>query len=577
MRILLLHPDDVRNPGPWTAQAWGLVVNLGRSPLLAEKPAFSCPILHVDRFGKGLADAGLVRELLRVGRGVLIDREGLDWWELTSVNLVQHAFAVLQLQRAATEIPASPELWCTRPDWSANVLAQLLRVDLKSFRLGKWARVGEFARHYAQVFHRFSAAQIRQIVFDKYDPAYRWRSRFAAKPDRCSKPVVLIPSAYANVSRMAAAYVSLIPDQPCLLVATRHSAYEFLPTKNIEVHDLAAYARVQPQRSELAFLMERWTKLKSDLHSCQGLQPLLATGILDSLTRFYGTGLSVRDAWAQVLERQTVLSVLCGDDSNLYTRLPMLLAARRNIPTVDFHHGALDGFYLFKDLDCDLYLAKSEMERDYLLRLCQLPETKIVIAPPLSPQISSANVKTHEGRSIVLFSEPYEIGGIRAEDVYGEVLPRLWLLASRYGRELVIKLHPFESRSQRGRIVERVLLEASSRVRWVEGPLTSELFERAWFGLTIESTTAIDCAQNGVCCFLCGWLNLLPYGYAEQYIRFGMGEPLENPSQIEEIPGRLKQFHNRMSSKRPPSTDVAQLRQWFASGFQGAAQSRSAS
>lgn len=576
MRVLLLHPSDAQHRGAWSGQSWDLIVNLGRSTFFrAEKAPKSCRVLHLDSYSQGLADARLVRDFLCSGRGVLIDNEGLDWWDLASLDIVQQAFAVVLLQRLAAEIQGAAGIWSTRPDWSAKIVADLLHLPLHSFRPSKSERIADFATHYARVFRHFSPAQIQQIFFDKYDAGYRWRSRFAPKADRCSKPVVLIPSAYANVSRMAADYAALVPGQDFLLVATRRSAHEFRPTKNIEVHSLGAYARVRQQEPELVFLMERWTRLKSDLHSCEGLRLLSAAGALDPLSRFFQSGLSVRDAWSQVLERQPVLSVLCGDDSNIYTRLPVLLANRRNIPTIDFHHGALDGFYLFKDLTCDLYLAKGEMERDYLLRLCRLPETKIVIAPPSTPQRLVASRKSADG-NIILFSEPYEIGGIRAEDVYREVLPRLWLLAERYGRDLVIKLHPFESRSQRSRIVKRVLPEeAARRVRWIEGPLTPQLFEHAWFGITIESTTAIDCTQNGVCCFLCRWLKLLPYGYAEQYVRFGVGEPLESAEHIEKIPSRLEEVHNRLSTKSPQRTDGAQFRQWLTSGRLETAETRS--
>jgi hypothetical protein len=579
MRVLLLHPDDWSHPGPWAAQPWDLVVYLGRSPFVPQEPAFRCPMIHLDSYGQGLADARLVRDFLRAGRGHLIDREGIDWWELTSVAIVQQVFAVLQLQRVAAEMHPSSELWCTRPDWSAAVLASLLRVPVRNFRADRWTRTAARAQHYAQVLRRFSPAQIRQIFFDKYDAGYRWRSRFSAKPERCSSPVVLIPSAYANVSRMAASYAALIPDQRFLLVATRRSGHEFSPTANIEVRDLASYAQGEPQASELASVMQDWAKLKSHLHSSKALRLLSETGALDQFSGFFQWGLFVRDAWLQVLEREPVCGVLCGDDSNFYTRLPVWLAAKRNLPTVDFHHGALDGFYLFKDLSCDLYLAKSEMERDYLLRVCELPADKVVLAPPSNMQRVSSSQGAREGRSIVLFSEPYEIGGMRAEDVYRELLPNLWLLARRSERRLVIKLHPFESRVQRRRILQGLLpAEAARHVEWIEGPLTPELLHRTWFGITIESTTAIDCTQNDVCCFLCRWLTLSPFGYAEQYARYGMAESLQSAEQISEIPDRLSQFHNRRSAANDSATpDPAQLRQWLTSSRQESLQARSAS
>jgi hypothetical protein len=578
MRVLLLQPEDFLHSGPWSAQAWDLIVNLGRSPLSLEQTYDSARVLHANTYNQGLSDARIVREILHTGRGRLIDSEGIDWWELTSIAVVQQAFAVLQLQRLAGEIPSAAELWSTRPDWTTGVLADLLHTSVRTFRSGRWTRTTSATRHYLQVLHHFSPSQIKQIFFDKYDAGYRWRSRFSGKPSPCSERVLLVPSAYANVSRMAASYAGSLPNLHFLFVATRQSAHEFLPPENVELRDLAAYAQLLPEHSELALLMGAWTKLESDLHASEPLRLLSAAGILDQIPAFLQSGLCVRNAWRQVLESEPVCSVFCGDDSNFFTRLPVLLAAKRNIPTVDFHHGALDGLYLFKDLPSDLYLAKSEMERDYLVRLCELPSDKVVIGPPLvRPKISSGSKNLDRG-SIVLFSEPYENSGMRGEDVYREMLRPLWLLARHHDRELVIKLHPFESRVQRRRMAKRVLPpEAMRHVKWIQGPLTSGLLERTWFGITIESTTAIECAQNGVCCFLCRWLTLAPYGYAEQYARFAMGESLESPQQISEIPARVEEFHKRRRATPAETTDPSHLLQWLTCGCRETVQARSAS
>jgi hypothetical protein len=578
MRVLLLQPEDFLHSGPWSAQPWDLVVKLGRSPLSHVGTPDSSRVLHLDTYSQGLSDSRIIRDVLHVGQGQLIGGLGIDWWELISIALVQEALVVLQLQRLASEIPALTELWSTRPDWTTSALADLLHTSVRSFRSGAWTRARSVARHYWQVLHHFSPAQVRQIFLDKYDARYRWRSRFSGRHNPCSEPVVLVPSAYANVSRMAALYAAMLPNLRFLFVATRHSAYEFAPPENVALRDLAAYARVQPQDSELASLMEAWTRLKSQLQTYEPLRLLSAAGVLDQIPALLDSGPFVRNAWLQVLEREPVCSVFCGDDSNFVTRLPVLLAAKRNIPTIDFHHGALDGLYLFKELPSDLYLAKSEMERDYLLRLCGLPAAKVVVGPPSARPRASSSSHRRDKTCVVLFSEPYELGGMHAEDVYGELLPALWRLAHSHGRELVIKLHPFESRAQRMRIARRVLpAETVRHLRWIQGPLTSELLDRAWFGVTVESTTAIDCAQNGVCCFLCRWLKLSPYGYAEQYARFGMGESLENPQQIGEIPGRVEEFLNRGPAKPVESIDPSQLRQWLTSGYREAVQARSAS
>ena len=75
----------------------------------------------------------------------------------------------------------------------------------------------------------------------------------------------------------------------------------------------------------------------------------------------------------------------------------------------------------------------------------------------------------------------------------------------------------------------------------VSGPLSAELLATAWFGITVESTTVVDCARHSVPCFLCEWLGTTPYGYLQQYARFGMGRLLRSPSELAEIPRILSQ------------------------------------
>src|SRR4029077_14525262 len=69
-----------------------------------------------------------------------------------------------------------------------------------------------------------------------------------------------------------------------------------------------------------------------------------------------------------------------------------------------------------------------------------------------------------------------------------------------------------------------------------------ELLEKAWFGITILSTVAIECAVRGIPCFLCKWLEFWAYGYVEQFLRFGVGIGLDDPKEIERIPEYLQQY-----------------------------------
>lgn len=584
MRVLLLHPEDSPRRGPWSRQRWDLVVDLGKSSPYSEEAwgqMYGCPVLRSESFRYGIADAKQVREIFVEGRGHLVDAEGIDWWNLTSLLIVPDTLAVLTLGRVAAEISASAELWATRRGWPVSVLEILLGRAARGFDLGRYAQQAPRVMRYAGLVRRFSPAKIKEIFLDKYDSSYRLRSRFASTSTPCTSPVVLLPSAYGNVSRMASAYASLLPQQSFLMVATRQSAKQFAPPPNVQVRDLGAYAKGNFPAAEVSSLVQRWSKLRVSMNSSPELRVLSEAGILDALPNWLRDGLGARNAWREVMNREPVCGVLCGDDSNLFTRLPVLLAARRKIPTADFHHGAFDGRYLLKDLPCDLYLAKNEMERDYLVRVCGLPDRSVVIGAPASEHsIKPSNREQAEKTSVVFFSEPYEGPGMRAEEVYRELLPPLCRIARDSRGGVIIKLHPFESRSQRSKLVQEILDREDARlVTLRDGPLTTELLEQTWFGITIESTTVLDCVQNGISCFLCGWLTLSPYEYAQQYARFGVGQILQNAEQIAEIP---KQLGNAQSQSASPAAysmaiDPATLLRWVTSGSREPQGARSAS
>ncbi len=104
------------------------------------------------------------------------------------------------------------------------------------------------------------------------------------------------------------------------------------------------------------------------------------------LSRFadwFARGLEIRDAWRNVLNAEPVQAVLCADDSNPYTHIPLLLAKERGLRTISCHHGALDGRYMFKRCHADVILAKGRMEEDYLVRLCGVPGNRNEVGAPI--------------------------------------------------------------------------------------------------------------------------------------------------------------------------------------------------
>jgi hypothetical protein len=140
--------------------------------------------------------------------------------------------------------------------------------------------------------------------------------------------------------------------------------------------------------------------------------------------------------------------------------------------------------------------------------------------------------------SVVFFSEPYENIGMRTEEVHKEILPALCGLARANGRGVVLKLHPFESVSERSGILQSILApEDRGRITVESGPLSDSLLSHTWVGVTVESTTVLDCALRRIPCFLCGWLASSLFGYLQQYTKFRVGQVLSSVEDVATIAG----------------------------------------
>jgi hypothetical protein len=535
LKTLLVHPEDSPCVGPWANEKWDRIVDLGKSSAFtreAWEARLNSPILQLASLRRGGGDFDAIRKLLEAGRNHLVDEAGLDWWDLVSVLIYSELEQSILLRRLAEELHSTTDLYATRPGWPANGVALVLRRPLRTFPS---AFRSSPLHRYRGLLRRFSFSQLAQIFLDKYDSRYRWRAPFAARRRGRPGPFVLLPSAYTNVSRMAVSYAGMVPEQSFLLVATRRSGTEFDPTPNVACEMLVAYAGGPEPQAEYLELLRKWQNLKQGF--APELELLSRAGLLEKFPNHFRDGLAVRNAWRNVLSEERVAAVMCGDDSNIFTRLPVLLARQKGIPTLDFHHGALDGRFLLKQMSSDLYLAKGEMERDYLLNICHLPAERVIVAGPRPEQLTSTHERKNEGSRIIFFSEPYESGGWRTEEIYKEVLPPLARHAHAFSRELVVKLHPFESRTERMELIARVLPpELAALVSVIEGPFTPELVRQAWFAVTVESSTVIDCSLLGVPCFLCEWLSFSPYGYNSQYARFGVGRSLKSPAQLNDLP-----------------------------------------
>jgi hypothetical protein len=547
MKVLLLHPDDSPWSGSWNQSRWDLIVDLGfASPYVYEdwSRRSGARVLSIYHFAGETQSFRWVNSLLEHGRGRLFDRMGLDWWEILGVWSYQHLQWLYLLEQLRPEISVDRVeiLAASRPHPFARILGLLLNRSIQYSETEHRGPTIRLSRMLGSL-RKLRPEQIPEIAFDKWDPAHQLRRHlFRRRRARLSDPVTLLPSAYSNVTKTYLAYAGQLPDRKFLLVTTRHSAVPHRLPENVMTVPLAAYALASSvTRDETIELRNAWDVFLPTLTSeMESLQRAARAGFLDYFPAHLRTGLLLREAWKEILNSEPVKGVLCGDDLNYHTRLPLILAKRNGLNAVYCSHGALDGGFLFKLPYADTFLVKGEMESDYLQRACAISPDQIELAAPGS--IPASQGADPERDALVFFSQPFEVEGGRADKIYREIVPRLLSAARQSGRKLVVKLHPFESKQARSALVASVL-PGNTEFEIISGAPPEEIMSRAWCGVTIDSSVAVECALRQIPFFLCGWLDFMGVGYLRQFARYGVAQVLETPDSLERIPEFVAAYH----------------------------------
>jgi len=569
MRVLLIHPDD-HLPAENGAVRWDLIVDFGRAPGVTYERwsrQAACPVISLYDFVEEVEDLHRCRELLRPGMGCLVDRYGIDWWDILSLGVVPDLHQLVLLERLGKYIGSRCELHSTRRFPLTTILGYLLNCDLMTLE-SHWQSVRRPFRRYSEVLMQLNRAQITQAMQDKFDPHHSIRRRFSRQGKTLRGPLVLLPSAYVNVSRTAVGWAELVPEQKFLLVCARKNGrLQSLPP-NVFTVSLDAYFGSSSKGEDC--LLDRWQALRHKLiREMKEFEAAERAGMLERIASGLRWGVNVRDAWSRVFEAEDITGCLCADDTNPYTRIPLVLAKNRGIVTLACHHGTLDSWMALKTVQADFYLTRSEMERDYLIQKCHVAREKVVagsLAGAPAP-VRTVTPRT-KGRWLVFFTEPYQNSGWRSHEVYRDLLPRLCSLSETCGLKLVFKLHPFESVRGHRRMLRRIMGHRVREIDVIDGPPSDELWQNTRVALTVQSSTALECAGKGMPVFLCAWLRDAYAGYVQQYAKFGVGRVLESPEQIANIPQLLDApIDNRTRTHNGKGIDPETLRALFSARY----------
>jgi hypothetical protein len=537
-QVLLLHPDD--DPSSCPQSKWSLIVDLGRAPESTYQSwgcHLTCPVMSLFDLAEGTDDLHRIHELLECGMGEAVDNFGIDWWDVLAQSIVPQIQQLILLRRLAATIETGADVYTTRPHYLPSALQNLLGGKLITLQSAS-QRMFHAVRHYADALQQLDSAQLSQVLQDKFDPQHKIRRLTADRPKSSARPFVLLPSAYVNVSRTAVAYAAMLPDVEFLLVSARNNGRLRSLPRNVRHASLDGYFS-SVNEGEGRTLRQACRRLRLRLaSSAPEFEMAEASGLLSGLENRLTWGLAVRDAWNTVFDSEMITACLCADDSNPYSRLPLIIAKKRGIPALACHHGALDNRMAIKKQHADLYLAKSEMERDYLVSVCRVATERIVTGGPACRQLSAQSPSPTPSSTgwIVFFTEPYHSSGWRSSEVYRELLPKLVALARDSGLELVFKLHPFESAAGQRRTLRRYLGSPAARqIRIITGPTPPELWQKANCAITVQSSVALECLTRGIPIFLCGWLADPCAGYVQQFERFGIGRVLQSPQDLDHL------------------------------------------
>src|ERR1700736_485190 len=300
MKVLLLHPEDALAQS-YPVQRWDLVVDIGRAPAETYQRwsrEAGCSVISIYDHAEETEDLYRLRELLRLGAGRVTDQWGIDWWEVLSLEIASHLQQLMLVRRLSKELDAGCELYSSRPDRLATALQKLLDARLTILESG-FQSIIHRAKHCRNLFSHLDAVQLLQVLEDRFDSEHSIRRYFTRRRQTSGQPIILLPSAYINVSRTALSYAEQLPDHQFLLAHSRSNAKLSSLPKNVRSASLTPYF-VPSNKRETSSLIESWSALRKQLiGAAEEFNTADAVGLLGRIPALLLWGIALRDAWNQ--------------------------------------------------------------------------------------------------------------------------------------------------------------------------------------------------------------------------------------------------------------------------------------
>src|SRR5215471_18504092 len=148
-RVLLLHPEDTF-PQPSRLRDWDLIVDLGRAPVATYerwREQARCEVFSIYQLAREIEDLQLLRQMLNLGLGRLIDRMGIDWWDQLCLFVANDVRQLALIHRLSKQLGPNCHLYSSRRDPRASSLHQLLKAPLTILESGSRSTIRRL-RHY---------------------------------------------------------------------------------------------------------------------------------------------------------------------------------------------------------------------------------------------------------------------------------------------------------------------------------------------------------------------------------------------------------------------------------------------